>query len=379
MENKSWRDFIPTYLRDFYSQFNFYTNDKVHALVVEGPTDEDFYWRLFDKAYFFKNNKKIVFNTPKKKIISNFSNNFENLFLRSEPYKLKLKQHKKEFDMSDKSDYRGYLFVTECISYYENNRQFFKFLDCYGMIDNDFGHSELTEGLTNISATKFHDRETCILRCYLPELINQVTKKEEAVSLLTKIIDTSFKQGIIEELSHKYEEEVGKDKFLRQLTNYYFKGNCKTTDLRMGSFDFDDYLNNYENYITLDINPSFINAHKSKYQRFVDEAKNRIRTIYTFEDELFNLLHRWLLENNTNDIDEKRIDRIFKYCNAHILLNQMIMFGKDIFNVTKENDFINQIVEKIIFGKNMYSTIFNTLPLKLYKKYREDNNFYTFL
>ncbi len=373
MSNKNWRDFIPTYLRDYCSQFNTYFGDIVHLLIVEGPSDESFYWHLFDKAYFSYNNRKIVFNTPKKRIISNFSNYLDNeLFLKSEPYKYQ--QRKKEFDSLDTDNYRAYLFVTECISYYETNKEFFKSIDCYGIIDNDFGHSDLIKGLTNISTTKFHDRETCILRCYLPELIDQYSNTEKFIVLLSNIIDTTFKQGIIEELSHKYESTYGKDDFLRQLTNYFFKDGCSKIDLRKSSFDFIDYLMNYENYLSVQVSSN----HETIYQNFVIDAINKIHTIYTFEDELTSILHRWLIDKNASDIDNKRIDRVFKYCNGHILLNQIIMHSGD-SSSNSEEEFINQIIEKIMYGKKKYPLIFELPPLKSYKEHREEKELFTYV
>ncbi len=371
MKNKNWREFIPTYLKDFCSQFTNYSLDKIHALIVEGKTDEEFYWSLFDKSYFILDNKKkIVFNTPKKKILYNFSNNFEDLFLRSEPYKLK--QHQKDFGNADKSDYRGYLFVTECIKFFESNRDSFKNLDCFGMIDNDFGHSELILGLKNVSSTKYHDRETCIMRCYLPDYLEKCQEKEKAVKLLSEIMDVCFKQGIIEEVSHKFEKIEGYNKFLRKLTNYYFKDNCDKTDFRKTNFNLDDYLNNYHNY--LDINPNGV-----MNDDFFKEAKSKIGIIYTFENELESIIHRWIIEKELNEVDNSRLDRIFKYCNGHMLLNQMILLGKDLFGFDKEETFATNVINNIVFGKQQYPRLFETLPLKPYKQYRLDNGLYKFM
>lgn len=357
MEEKNWKDFIPIYLKDFYSQFTSYGNEAIHALIVEGSTDEEFYWALFDKSYFILDNKKIVLNTPKKKILSNFSDNFKNLLSKSEPYKLK--QHQKEFQKADKSDYKSYQFVTECIEYFEKNKIGFKNLDCYGLIDNDFGHNELIRNLVNIAVTKYHDRETCIMRCYLPEYFDLLTNKNVAVEHLAKIIDVCFKQGVLEKESFKYVENNPEklNKTIVSFTHGFFKYN----DGSLIGFDFDKYFDNY--YVF--------------YSDLIENYKKRLKLEYTFEDELINILSRWLIDKNTTKIDDDRLDRIFKYCNGHILLNQMILCGKDIYLFNTEKEFTDSVISKIAFEKQKYYKLFETLPLQPYKEYRIQKGLYT--
>lgn len=375
MSNNEFEGSNLTYFKVYCTQFIYSKKDKVHILIVEGQTDEEFYYQLFNQSSLDFGDKRIRFNTQKKQIFADFSKDFIKTFSKSEPYKMN--DIKNKIENNDQLNYKGYSFVTECISFYEQNKNDFKNLYCFGIIDKDFGHGNLIEELSNISDTKFHDRETSILRCYLPEIMDlcEDKKKDDAISLLCNIIDTAFKQGIIEELSHDCEAKNGKNLFLRNFTNYYFKNNCDKEYFGKDKFDFEAYLQNYTDYFLFPLSYQG----EVGYRAFVEKAKEKIGKIFTFEDELKLLLNNWLCKKELSETDNKRLDRIFKYCNGHILLNQIANFGSNFFNAKSEKELMSIILAKIILKNRNYMSLFCIPPLSSYKKYREENKFYIFL
>ena len=357
---KPWKDYIPTYLLDCSTFLMSYDNRQVHALIVEGPSDEKFYHRLLNCTFtFLENGTKINFNTKEKNIISNFSNYYQNLLNKSEPYKFK--QHKKDIETMDTSGYMSFRFVTTCISFFEKNKQLFKNINFYGIIDKDFGHDDLTNGLTNIASTKLHDRETCLIKCYMINVFDAIDSlyKGKALIDISKILDFTFKQGILEKASFKFEKNKSIClKNQRLFVHNFFKDEATRVDFR--NFDFENYFSQNQNF-----------------NEIIEIYRKDLQDVYKFSSELETLIRNWLIDDNLSKSDEERLDRILSYSNGHILINQLIKCCSQYFTFisTKldETKFVDYI---LAIMKNKPNKIYSALPLSKYKEYRILNNFY---
>ena len=378
---KNWKNLIPDILLVFKTSITNYSMNPTHILIVEGKTDNDFYLNLFGNSSFVLNNgKKIILNTKKNQVLydifSSTNKGWDDLFKKSNTYKYKddLRNdddlhNRINSDDIDKSNYGAYSFVIECIKYYESHLNDFKKYNFYGLIDKDFGHMEDTKGLKNISTTKCHDRETSLIRCYFPDYISKISINDEIIEQISLALDFCFKQGILEQCSIKYSDKNPDDlktiKLLKSLTHHFFHNNVNNIVFSntKQKFDFSKYFYESKDYFTI-------------YESgFIDYFKESLSKQYTFEKELPNLVRKWLMNKETDKIDEKRLDRIFKICNGHILINQLALITNGKIGFSSEDEFITKLNNIIYNGKN-YEKIFMALPLKPYKEYRLVNGFY---
>lgn len=362
-----WKGLIPICLT-IVNEANRYEyvkkNKKIHLLIVEGSSDKNFYHLVLNFDIMNDDKKKYRFNISEKNIMYDISNCFIDVKRPDQMYLNKMvKELKDNYESLDNNLMYKYDFVIECINKYLEMEEKLKYIDCYGIIDRDFGH-KVSEEKMSITAT--HDFETNLIRCYMDDYFELLDSdsRSKALLVLTNAIDFSFRQGILERESFKYVQKNPEmlNRTIVNFTHNTFKYGSKTTDF--SNYDFDSYLEEYNVF----------------YKELIENYKKEIELVYTFKDELQDILKRWLIEKNPSTVDEKRLDRIFQYVNGHILMNQLILNGKDLFKLSNdlnEEIFINNFIEKII--KIKYQRIYKTLPLKKYKDYRIEKGYYTLI
>lgn len=343
-------------LRIRLNPYKEYKKGKPHILFVEGETDKKFYEDLFAISKFNEPSiGKISFTTDKgriniieaKKLITNNASEKGNIYNKSKT--------KRELAWET---------VIKAIKYYEENIENFYYVDCFGLIDNDFGHEE-SINLNNISITRFHDRETSLLRCYLVDYFKEIDGmyKNKALEVLEKSLDFTIRQGILEKMSWKYEKEHPED--------------FKFEQIRFTHSKFDDCSRN--SYLDFDFDEYFENEYKGKF----DEIKNMYRTTidseYNFYFDLANILRRWLIDKKSTNEDDNNLDMMFRYTNGHYIISQLILNGKRFFSTNSnvlndEKEFVKCLTN---ISKKKFEKLFNELPLIKYKKYRIENKIYS--
>lgn len=335
---------------------NFRQERKTPLLFVEGVSDIKFLYPLLEATKFEYKGQDITLKIAKANIVSDFINQASEITEKGLIYK------------PDKSaKYKGfkYEFVSESIKTYENNPERFKKIDCFGIIDKDFGHN--IDDLDNISNTKCHDRETTILRCCFPELIDDCSNKSSALDVLKRIFNVLVKQGIMEEISHTFGERL-----LKKISHFYFKDNIKDNNVDFLEKDFiEKYLDSY--YAEYENEEYFINFYLEVCRKFKDVD-------HELMNKLPSLLKRWLIDKSTNEEDDKNLDYIFDYCNGHYIL-QLMCKNRMAFRpeFKEEDDIIRYILNKVLKGRKKYISLFEMKPFDVYKEYREKNNYYCIL
>lgn len=337
---------------------NFRQERKTPLLFVEGVSDIKFFYPLLEAAKFEYDGRIITLKIAEANIISDFIKNVSKITEESFPHK-----PDKQIQYKDKQiQYEGpkYEFVSESIKTYENNRTRFNKIDCFGIIDKDFGHD--IGDLHNISDTKCHDRETTILRCCFPELIDDCSDK--SIDVLRKILNVLVKQGIMEEISHTFGEPP-----LTEISHDYFKDNIKDNNVDFLEKDFiEKYLDsNYDEYID-----------EKYFLDFYSEVRKKFSDVdYKLMNKLPTLLKRWLIDKSTSEEDDKNLDYIFDYCNGHYILQLMCKNNMAFRPEFKEEyDIIHYILNKVLKGKRKYISLFEMKPFDVYKEYREKNKYY---
>ena len=370
MENSDFSKSIYPYLKIYNEYFNAAKKSahKTPLLILEGKTDVEFFHPLFEKSYFSYNGRRILFNTQEKKMICDFQKSVARIMAFSS---------KREIDktqiVGDTDDFNcmKFEYVANCVSVFEKHQHELNEIDCFGFIDKDFGHKDLMYGLNRISDSTFHDREMCVLRCCLPDFISLCPNKTASVIILSEIICTAFKQGIIEKESH----ECGSNAFKR-LTHGNFMVHCKEFDFKSTSFDFNCYLNDPNNVYRGKFKNTYKPSYDSNYCAFTSKAKSEINRQFDFEGELCDILSRWLITTDTTSDDEMKIDKIFEYCNGHLVLSQMSLNSSYFLNLSIESEIVDYILSEILIRRGKYKELFELLPLKKYKAYRENNGFF---
>lgn len=332
---------------------NFRQERKTTLLFVEGVSDIKFLYPLLEATKFEYDGRIITLKIAEANILSDFIKNVSKITEESFPHK-PYKQ----------IQYKGpkYEFVSESIKTYENNRTRFNKIDCFGIIDKDFGHD--IDDLHNISDTKCHDRETTILRCCFPELIDDCSNKSSSLDDLSSIFNVLVKQGIMEEISHTFGEPL-----LKEISHDYFKNNIKDNNVDFLEKDFiKKYLNsNYDEYVN---EKCFLDFYYEVTKKFDDVDCKLMKNLPL-------LLKRWLIDKSTSEEDDKNLDYIFDYCNGHYILQLMCKKKKDFRpEFIKEDDIIHYILDKVLKGKRKYISLFEMKPLDVYKEYREKNKYY---
>lgn len=331
---------------------NFRQERKTPLLFVEGVSDIKFLYPLLEATKFEYDGRIITLKIAEANIVSDFIKQVSKITEKSLIYNPK--------------KYKGpkYEFVSESIKTYENNSKRFNKIDCFGIIDKDFGHD--IDDLRNISDTKRHDRETTILRCCFPELIDDCSNKSIALDVLRRIFNVLVKQGIMEEISHTFGEPL-----LKKISHDYFKDNIKIKDNNVDFLEEDfikKYLDNY--YAEYENEEYFLNFYWEVCRKFNDVD-------HELMNKLPSLLKRWLIDKSTNEEDDKNLDYIFDYCNGHYIL-QLMCKNKMAFRpeFKKEDDIIRYILDKVLKGKRKYISLFEMKPFDVYKEYREKNKYY---
>jgi len=365
-----WKGLIPIYLF-IANEANRYEalkkGKKVHLLIVEGKKDKKFYYPVLNFDINNDDNKKYRFNMPEKNIHVDFADVFISDKI-TRPDQLWLKKQIKAFEKDYNDNYKNvkrykFDFVIETINQYKKDFDKLKNIDCYGIIDRDFGHETSEEQL---SITSTHDFETNLIRCYMDDYFSFIApeKRIDAIKVLADVLDFSFRQGILERESFKYvaNNPSEDNQTIRDFTGNYFKKNSNS--INFIDYDFDTYFEDYAIF----------------YDKLIDNYKKEVELVYTFKDELVDILTRWIIDKNPTSTDNKRLDRIFQYSNGHIVVNQLILKGKDLYQIEDdltEDIFTHSFVERIIRTK--YQKIYRTLPLMRYKEYRIENGYYTLI
>ena len=119
---------------------NFRQERKRPLLFVEGVSDIKFLYPLLEATKFEYEGQDITLKIAKANIVSDFINQASEITEKSLIY--------------NQRKYKGpkYEFVSESIKTYENNSKRFNKIDCFGIIDKDFGHD--IDDLRNISDRK---------------------------------------------------------------------------------------------------------------------------------------------------------------------------------------------------------------------------------
>lgn len=340
---------------------------KTPLLFVEGVSDIKFLYPLLEATKFEYEGQDITLKIAKANIVSDFINQGSEITEKSFIYK-----QPKYKDKTTKYKGPKYEFVSESIKTYKNNREKFGNIDCFGIIDKDFGHN--IDDLDNISDTKCHDRETTILRCCFPELIDDCSNKSDALDVLRRIFNVLVKQGIMEEISHTFGETP-----LKEISHYYFKDNIQDNNV---DFLEEDFIENYlDNFLEKYLNSYYDKYANEKYfLSFYTKVQRKFDDVDKLMDKLPSLLKRWLIDKSTNEEDNKILDYIFDYCNGHYIL-QLMCKNKIAFRpeFKEEDDIILYILDKVLKGKRKYISLFEMKPFDVYKEYREKNNYYCIL
>lgn len=333
---------------------NFRQERKRPLLFVEGVSDIKFLYPLLEATKFEYKGQDITLKIAEANIFSDFINQASKITEKGLIYKQPAK-------------YKGlkYEFVSESIKTYENNPKRFNKIDCFGIIDKDFGHN--INDLDNISDTKCHDRETTILRCCFPELIDDCSNKSDTLDVLRRIFNVLVKQGIMEEISHTFGERL-----LKKISHYYFKDNIEDNNVDFLEEDFiENYLDSYYDKY----------ANKEYFLNFYLEVCRKFKDVdHELMNKLPSLLKRWLIDKSTNEEDDKNLDYIFDYCNGHYIL-QLMCKNRMAFRpeFKEEDDIIRYILNKVLKGRKKYISLFEMKPFDVYKEYREKNNYYCIL
>ena len=364
----SWKDLMFfLFLPESTHKVNYTGRNNI--LVVESFKDGDYYSNILNNTFVEIDKKKICFKVNSQDVIWFLSQEMAEQLENNYKINYNIKSYSKELKKLDSTalnDYNAYLFVIECIRYYENNKKRTN-NDYYGIIDYDFGHKEIV-GLNNISCTEHHDRETDALRMFLPKFINNTIhnpgERTRAIRYLSYIINELTRQGVASELLNKYFEAGKSDKHMEYVINKAYKYDDKNQEkfrLIDSTSDFDSYLN-WE-------------LRGLKYKQFREEYQKNNRDIFRFDgkeldvEKLRNILERWIIKDKANLEERKLLDTIFKYCNGHMFLSQMIR--SEVFYIYNEGQF-SEFIKKM----PSFKEFFKCNPLQKYKQYRVDNGLY---
>lgn len=344
---------------------NFRQERKTPLLFVEGVSDIKFLYPLLEATKFEYKGQDITLKIAKANIDSNFINQASEITEKGLIY--------------NQPKYKGpkYEFVSESIKTYKNNPKRFDNIDCFGIIDKDFGHN--IDDLDNISDTKCHDRETTILRCCFPELIDDCSNKTDALDVLRRIFNVLVKQGIMEEISHTFKEPLLKEPRFKEISHDYFKDNIEDNNVDFLEEDFiEKYLGSFlEKYLD-SCYDEYVN--REYFLSFYTKVHRKFDDVDKLMNKLPSLLKRWLIDKSTNEEDDKNLDYIFDYCNGHYIL-QLMCRNKMAFRpeFEKEDDIIRYILNKVLKGRKKYISLFEMKPFDVYKEYREKNDYYCIL
>lgn len=283
-----WHNCLPSYLLLLNNLYN-----KEHYLFVEGPSDRDFFAKLFsDKTYI---DLQIDKNHIKNAFPSDFKEHFQNIY--GKPLK-----------REDEDNH--YLFVIEAIKTSLVNNDLLPNLECYGFIDRDFNqadHSLVQDGVdmrSNLSITEMHDFETTIIRYCLPIYLQYIdeNKIDNAIQDIKKAIHKSIHQGIAQECS-----------------------------INSGTGDF-YHLTNWQNYNDIKFigkkyrgieNTNFVNSTISKIQKFY-------RDNYSSVEKVNSVIDKWLNNERLNRNENKLLDNIFLKINGHYFLTNLFNINFDV-------------------------------------------------
>lgn len=361
MNNYSWVNVIPSLLE--YVNGLFDTSKKKNVLVLEGPKDLETYRNLLNgnlnidgKQLSLKMDDEQFFPDPLS------PDDSESIFELGEiynPRQQKLQKLKDSFkDSNDYKQFKKYNYVIEIIKAFKNGK--YDNIDCYGFIDQDFGH-DYDKSLP-ISITSMHDLETNIYRCYLPFL-----SKDNAIlnnNHFHNIIRFAFLQGLLEKSSivfnrdNEFYEELMNHK-IKDITNFCFSDMVSDNKFNVDSFDFDNYL--LERVKKLDkftTQPAM-----NKIIKIYKEFKTNYRDLIVGMDDLVD---RWI---EGKEID-KGVDTIFSVSNGHILSGLLI---KELDNINSEDEIVNLLINS--YARKNLEIIFEINPLNDYLRFLIDNKY----
>lgn len=341
-----------------------------HVLFVEGRTDKDFFNVFLNRSCFLYKDKKIRFKTDEKSILPAPNQSYE-FCKKSNPYQTNKKNREQI------SSYKAVAYILET---YERYKDEIPNINCYGLIDKDLGHDDLIENIENIGMTKFHDRESSILRYCLPAFVKSCPNKTASIKTLSEILAFSYKQGMIEKLSQSWEKSryysFKESQYFRAISHEYIKNNSDRFNFSKDEAFFENYLKRgkwKEAVVGLQKLESEANIYD-----FVDDCMKEILDGFRNENELPKILEKWLIDDEfgPNNSNLKLIDKVFTFSNGHILLNQMALNSKDFLNLSNEKELMDYFLSEIIIKDEKYKVIFDDIPLNKYRVFREDNGFY---
>jgi len=396
-KENNWSKYIASIFSNLYTGMTFCSPSQV--LIVEGKTDFRFYHGLLNNAYFTDDNgRKYKFNINNQNTIFG-AKTAKGDSLIEDTYKIQ--------DGGYNSD-----FVIEAIKYYQSNLDKFKHLYCFGIIDKDFGHAGITElNKEYFSKYQYHDRETTLLFYYLRTFISKYCiKSDESIQNITTAFRDCFEQGILEKASFIAEKRNNEDETLKcyvkkiqEVSKYYFDNNQNKShfglDCKIG-----DYLKNYKKYIKLnDIENKLIDSVLENFIKVYLETRDKYIQ-NGFEESFDTLIKKWILNEELDGKENKRISRIFDCCNGHYLLNQFIInedkiygfkiknkfnelldsnvihyvCGDDLKKLESDEKLVCIIRDDIILKQNEFENFFEKNPLVEYKKIRKDKGLFVY-
>lgn len=347
-----WTTHVPALLKFYSTQYKgkfFQTRKKIHILFVEGSTDRDYYRELFSYDFITDQSERInlSFDDDNRIKIAGFPSAY---------FKFKGIE-------IDNKDICKFEFVIKCLEFF-NQLEDELCIDCYGFIDRDFYHN--ISNIKQLDKTTEHDRETNLIRCYMPDYISSIRiDRDYCIELFSNALLFSLRQGILEKTSFDYmrlKDDIKEAESIEKVkiaTHRVFQDGCKNRDY--SDFDFLEYV--------LKNDDIFDDSFVELYKKNLGEIR--------YESEIKDYVEKWLSKKKLEDFEEKRLTKILELCNGHMLINQLIHNGEDYF---KDN--VSDYFDEEIFVKNIKSfvrldttKIFDLMPLKAYKKFRKEKGY----
>ena len=253
--------------------------------------------------------------------------------------------------------------IEYCLSQKETSSLFY----FYGFIDRDTGRHK-TKGLP-ISMTEMHDCETNILRMCLKDYFDELSHKDEAIDIISRILAFTYYQGILEQTSFKYDDSDSP--IADQLK--------RITHMDLFSNDSERLIDMfYEEENAKDVFINYVNTPYTKpkdwdeYYYFKTDFKAALSKSFDAEE----LIHRWLSDEMVNG-DEEKLNQVFQLSNGHLVLTLFLEelliylpplnFKEDTSQKAKESMLMSNILD-LVDNKTIKS-LRTISPLTYYLKF----------
>lgn len=335
--------FMQSYLKFINNYFQYNNGKKVPILFVEGPTDKDFYYKVFEDTELKIPKINIQHNFAPKDYGKDAKHDKSGNELWIEGWGNPFKDEATELvkrGTSEESFRRNFDFVIAATYYakptlYDN---LYGNIDCFGFVDKDFGKFDvdgktlLSYGLDgsnrNISITEFHDRETTVFYNFFPLWYqeNNAVVQDDFVEKLRKILIFAAKQGVMEQQSIV----SGNCKILKAISNFnfdYLKGKggktkkelwtkikniCCLNKGHLTDFDFEKYFDWCKETEANNLGQWF-GVYQDNLEYFFNTCNDEFSKI--------NITNKMLLDWLEGGKENEELKSVFNLANGHMLLN----------------------------------------------------------